>query len=101
MLRVSNDRRPHSPPTYGHRSESYNFWCLIGCILTGADLNNPYSIIYSTGPDVITEAAFPLVAGQRTNPTDVLVVGKGQCFMNNRATGTWIGDEHPAWDRSL
>lgn len=64
-------------------------------------LNNPYSIIYSTGPDIITEATFPTVDGTRSTPADVLVIPKGQCHMANRATGTWIGDDHPAWDKAL
>ena len=126
-----------------------------------SDLNNPYAIIYSTGPDVLTEATFPVEQG-RTSSNDVLVIAKGQCFMTNRylvwgwgmytaleftlppfsfkalntisllnllfilwpglfvsyertlssciaaacahtrgrATGTWIGDDNPAWDKS-
>ncbi len=42
------------------------------------DLNNPYSIIYSTGPDVLTEATFPALNPGRSADADVLVIPKGQ-----------------------
>lgn len=29
----------------------------------------------------------------------LLVVPKGKCLVTNKATGTWIGDDHPAWRR--
>eukprot|EP00049_Salpingoeca_infusionum_P023609 m.13069 g.13069 ORF g.13069 m.13069 type:complete len:376 (+) comp5897_c0_seq2:219-1346(+) len=60
------------------------------------DLNNPYAIIYTTGPDVLTEVTFPQENG-RNPESSTLVVGKGKCHMSNKATGTWIGDQHPAW----
>eukprot|EP00043_Microstomoeca_roanoka_P003380 m.43452 g.43452 ORF g.43452 m.43452 type:complete len:334 (-) comp12039_c0_seq1:151-1152(-) len=61
------------------------------------DLNNPYAIIYTTGPDVLTEAVFPLENGKRSVTAGTLVIGEGKCYMTNKATGTWIGDKHPAW----
>ncbi|EGD74799.1 hypothetical protein PTSG_07033 [Salpingoeca rosetta] len=61
------------------------------------DLNNPYAIIYTTGPDVLTEAVFPIKNGERTTHERTMVIGEGKCYMTNKATGTWIGDKHPAW----
>eukprot|EP00055_Hartaetosiga_balthica_P017976 m.126105 g.126105 ORF g.126105 m.126105 type:complete len:231 (+) comp9434_c1_seq3:142-834(+) len=59
-------------------------------------LNNPYAIIYTTGPDVLTEATFSL-KNNRKPLKSTHVVGEGKCFMTNKATGTWIGNNHPAW----
>lgn len=63
-----------------------------------ADAFNFYSIIYSTGPDVMTEAVFSAQKkdGTRTSPAQVVVIPPGECSMNNQATGSWIGDTNPA-----
>lgn len=61
-------------------------------------LQNPYAIIYTTGPDVLTEAAFHVGKDATTRGTDpgVLVLPPDKCHMNNLATGTWIGDGNAA-----
>ena len=66
--------------------------------LAVSDLFNPYSIIYSTGPDVLTEATFALDdAGHRIQqPAGVVILPKDKCYMRNLATGTWISDGSPA-----
>eukprot|EP00054_Salpingoeca_dolichothecata_P010483 m.58504 g.58504 ORF g.58504 m.58504 type:complete len:329 (+) comp19017_c0_seq1:135-1121(+) len=61
--------------------------------------HNPYAIIYTTGPDVLTDVTFKDEKGLPIpNPAanGVLVIDKGKCHMNNLATGTWIGDQNPA-----
>lgn len=61
-------------------------------------LSNPYAIIYTTGPDVLTDATFNRVGGSADGRPDpgVLVLAAEQCHMNNLATGTWIGDGNAA-----
>lgn len=62
------------------------------------DLNNPYAIIYTSGPDTLTEGTFEqLPNGKHRQPgNDVLILPEDQCHMNNLATGTWIGDNSAA-----
>eukprot|EP00038_Savillea_parva_P010223 m.188735 g.188735 ORF g.188735 m.188735 type:complete len:412 (+) comp17528_c0_seq1:286-1521(+) len=58
---------------------------------TQTHLQNPYAIIYTTGPDVLTEATF-----RHGVDPGVLILPADKCHMNNLATGTWIGDSNAA-----
>jgi hypothetical protein len=67
-------------------------------VLGAPHLKNPYAIIYSSGPDVLTEATFYInKEGKRvTKPAGVLVIAKDKCHMRNKAHGSWLGDDNPA-----
>eukprot|EP00039_Didymoeca_costata_P014095 m.223631 g.223631 ORF g.223631 m.223631 type:complete len:263 (+) comp15945_c0_seq18:281-1069(+) len=64
------------------------------------DMRNPYAIIYTTGPDVLTESTFERNqnndGSHKPAAHNVLVLTEEQCHMNNLATGTWIGDNAKA-----
>eukprot|EP00041_Stephanoeca_diplocostata_P014469 m.263404 g.263404 ORF g.263404 m.263404 type:complete len:368 (+) comp19707_c1_seq10:331-1434(+) len=63
------------------------------------DLNNPYAIIYTTGPDVLTEATFvkhPTSGERDLSPQGVFILEPDACSMYNQATGTWTGDGNAA-----
>ena len=61
--------------------------------------NNPYTIIFTSGPDAVTEATFPVQKDgtRRMHRSGLLIIGEQDCDVTNRATGTWIGDNHKAW----
>lgn len=80
-LNLAAKRIRETPSTYYH-------------VQGNPDLNNPYAIIYTSGPDTLTEGTFEKTEnGNRRMPgSDVLILPEDKCHMNNLATGTWIGD---------